>query len=127
MLKLSKNDGTPIADFEGSQELYQYISDLENGKPGEGHPESGKTGWSFRVIPPKKVPEFGKNLTKRYNLENLIRALQEKKGIIEMCLGDENNSSLILASPETDVEGFRKDFCDDYCHAHKLILKECDH
>ena len=124
MLKLSKNDGTPIAEFETHQELYQYISDLENGKLEEVHPESGKTGWSFRVIPPEKVPEIAKYLRKGYDLEVLTRALREKEGIIEMCLGDENNYSLIPASPWVDVEGFRNEFCDDYCHAHKLILTE---
>ncbi len=128
MLKLSKNDGTPIATFEDYNELYIHIRDMENSKLFEDHPEFGKTKWSFMVLSPERVVELSKSLEKRgYDPETLSRAMQERSGIIEMCQGDENNPHLVIASPGVDIEGFRNDFCDDYCHAHKLILTECDY
>jgi hypothetical protein len=127
MLKLSKNDGTPIDNFENYTEFLKYIMDQENVKLLKGHPEFGQTKWSFLYFPWERVLELYHVLKKEYNLETLSKALQEGSGIIEVCRGDERDLRLIIASPDVDIEGHGKDFCDDYCHAHNLIITECDH
>ena len=124
MLKLSKNDFTPVGNFKDYYELYQHIRDQENAKLLESHPEFGQTKWSFVVLPPARVVELYNALNKKYKLEILASALKEKCGVIEMCQND--GIHLVVASPGVDIEGFRKDFCDDYCHAHKLVITECD-
>jgi len=125
MLKLSKNDGMPIENFKNYQKLYAYIRDQESINLLKSR--FGKTGWSFLVYSPEKVAEFAESLKIHHNPETIDRALKEKSGLVEICEGDERDLRVIIISPETDVEGHRKDFCDDYCHAHKLILTECDH
>jgi hypothetical protein len=126
MLTLFKNDGSPIMSFKTYKELYKHIRDQENMKLLEDHPEFGKTAWSFTVLSPEEVAERYKSLEKRYDLKTLSRALQEKSGIIEMCQGDENNPYLVIASPGVDIEGFRKDFCDDYCYTHGMSIHDHD-
>jgi len=126
VLQLSKKDGTPITEFESYRELHQYIRNLENRKLVKDPLELGKTGWSFLIIPPDMVPELSRDLHKRDRLNNLPRALKEKQAIIEICPGNDNNSWLLPVSPDTDVEGFRQEFCEDYCDAHQLVIKECN-
>jgi len=127
MLKLSKNDGTPIGDFKNYMELYKYIRDQENAKLLEDHPEFGQTAWSFLEFTPERVVELYNTLKKEYNLETLSRAAEQGSGLIEMRQGDLRNPRLIVSSPDVKVELHRKDFCDDWCQAHKLVLTECDH
>ena len=122
-----KNDGTPIKSFENYKELYKHIRDQENMKLLESHPEFGKTGWRFTLLSPEEVAERYKSLEKRYDLKTLSRALREKSGIIETYEGDGNSPHLVVASPRVDIEGFRKDFCDDYCYAHGMSIHEHDH
>jgi hypothetical protein len=124
MLNLSKSDGTPIASFENYRELYLHINYIENLKLLPNHPEFGKSNWSFLVLSPLKVIELTHTLKKEYDPAILSRALKERSGIIEICEGDPDNLRLIIDSPGVDVEGFRKEFCDDYCNAHSMTVKE---
>ena len=126
MLKLSKNDFTPMGNFKDYAELCDHIRDLENLKLVTGHSQFAQPKWSFMFLPWDRVLELYTILKKEYDLDTLSRALMEGSGIIEMCEGDERDLHLIVASPEIDVEGFQKDFCDDYCHAHDLVITECD-
>jgi hypothetical protein len=124
MLQLSKNDGTPIKSFENYRELYLHINHIEHMKLLPNHPEFGQSGWSFMVLSPMRVMELQKTLQKEYDREALDRAVKEGSGIIEMCIGDIRNPHLIINSAGVDVEGFRKDWCDDYCDAHEMTIKE---
>jgi len=126
MLKLSTNDFAPMGNFKDYAELCEHIRDLENLKLVKGHSEFAQPKWSFMLLPWERVLELYTVLKKEYDLNTLSRALQEGSGIIEMCEGDERDLHLIVASPGVDIEGFRKDFCDDYCHAHDLVITECD-
>jgi len=113
-----------MGNFKDYAELCEHIRDLENLKLVKGHSEFAQPKWSFMLLPWERVLELYTVLKKEYDLGLLSRALQEGSGIIEMCQDD--GLHLIVASPKVDVEGFRKDFCDDYCHAHKLVITECD-
>ena len=124
MLNLSKNDGTPIASFDNYRELYLHINHIENMKILRSHPEFGRSIWSFMVLSPMRVRELENTLQKEYDREVLVRAIKEGSGIIEICQGDIKNLHLIINSPGVDVEGFRKDFCDDYCDAHDMTITE---
>jgi len=126
MLKLSKKDGTPIASFENYRELYLHINHIENMKLLPDHPEFGQSNWSFLVLSPMKVIEFANTLKKEYDPEILSRALKERSGIIEICQGDISKPHLIINSPGVDVEGFRKEYCEDYCDAHDMTIDEFD-
>ena len=126
MLNLSKNDGTPIASFENYRELYLHINHIENMKLLPDHPEFGQSHWGFLVLSPQRVIELHNTLKKEYDPEILSRALKEKSGLIEICEGDVKNLHLIVASPDADIEGHRKDFCDNYCDAHDLTITEFD-
>jgi hypothetical protein len=126
MLNLTKNDGKLIKSFDNYKELYLHINHIENMKILQGHPQFGQSTWSFMVLSPIRVRELENTLQKEYDREVLARAIKEGSGIIEMCLGDIKNPHLIIDSPGVDVEGFRKDFCDDYCDAHEMAIAECD-
>ena len=124
MLNLGKEDGTTVKTFDDYRDLYLYIKDVENRKLLLGHPEFGQSCWSFMVLSPLRVIELEHTLKKDYDPEILARAIREGKGIIEMCLGDITDLHLIINAPGVDIEGFRKDFCDDYCDAHGMTITE---
>jgi hypothetical protein len=125
MLELRKNDGTPIAKFETYMDLYKHIRDSENAKMFEDHPEFGQPFWSFLVHSPQQVVQLYRTLKKEYDLKTLSRAVQEGSGIIEISEG-EKDFRLIVIAPWTDVEGFRMEFCEDFCYAHDMTLTKCE-
>ncbi|MBS1600487.1 MAG: hypothetical protein JST75_19835 [Bacteroidetes bacterium] len=123
---MNKKNGKTIKSFDDYKALYAHISHIENLKLLPGHPEFGESSWSFVVLSPMKVIELANTLKKEYDPEILSRALKERSGIIEICTGDIKNPWLIIDSPGVDVEGFRKEFCEDYCDAHELEIEEVE-
>ena len=126
MLSLNKKDGTPIKSFDDYRELYLHIKDIENLKLLRDHPEFSDANWSFMVLSPWRVIELRNTLKKEYDQETLDTAIREGSGIIEICVGDITDPHLIINSPGVDLEGFRKEFCEDYCDAHSMEITEFD-
>jgi hypothetical protein len=126
MLNLNKKNGKTIKSFDDYKALYLHITHIENLKLLPGHPAFGKSSWSFMMLSPMRVMELADTLKKEYDLEILCRAIKEQCGIIEICKGDIKNPWLIIDSPGVDVEGFRKEFCEDYCDAHELEIEKLE-
>ena len=123
MIKLSKNDGTPIASLENDQDFYLYLTQREDEKLFKNHPEFGKSFWSFSIYSPRQLGILIQNAKKRYDIKIMEEALAKYSCLIEICEGDYNTLTQIIVTPDVDVTGLRNNWCLAYCKEHKIVIE----
>ena len=124
MIELHK-DGKPIDTFDDYRQLCLHIMHWENGKLLKSPPDL-RSEWNFYVLSPLQIRELMDTLKKQYDESILQEAWHQQLPLIERCEGDFKNPKLIMATPDIDVEGQRKDWCLKYCKAHDLAVSETE-
>jgi hypothetical protein len=113
--------GSPV---HNSDDLFEFIKNMENAKLSEDHPEFGSFSWSFKVFNPRRTFELYHNI-KEESLTPAIRQAYEKQlDLLEMYKGDLHSPIQIPIISDIDVKYLQKIWCFEYCRAHGYGISE---
>ena len=119
---LPETDRVLLDDYN---ELFEYICETETQLPFEDPAESGGRNWSFTVHYPHRVFFLYNNREKDSAIDpNLHEAYDEQLSLLEICTGDYANPQYVAITPNVDIGGLKKKWCQDYCAFHEIDIRE---
>ena len=108
--------------FQGYDELFEHLSEIENLKLIEETPDLKNMNWSFTVYNHDRVKALQAHMK---NQPTAIKEAFEKQlSVIEICTGDFENPRYIPVTPDLDQESAKRNWCIDYCAFNHLPITE---
>ncbi len=104
--------------------LFDFICDFESSN-GFG----SKAGtWSFAVHSPLRVFSLYNDRKTDSSASpidaNLQEAYDEQLSLLEICAGDYATPQYIAVTPNINMDGLKKKWCQDYCAFNKIDIRE---
>ncbi|MCE3230518.1 MAG: hypothetical protein K0R52_446 [Alphaproteobacteria bacterium] len=128
MIQLFKEDGTKVESVKTRQELYDYITHLENLRILEAleknPPKFPQSPWSFTARSREEVAYLLQHNQIQHNIPIMMEAFEKGLGLLEICKGDCNNLIHIILTRDIDVEALKYTWCQDFCKAFGYVLSE---
>lgn len=124
MIGVYNTDTQEMKMFATVEELFNYITTIENEKMLPGHKDFGKTQWSFEVMPARHVRELYTRMKKEERTKALCEAYEQELPLLEVCHGDFRNPARFPLTPYIDLEDLKMDWCRAYCKVHQFYLVE---
>lgn len=124
MMMLIREDGTKIQSFGSYRELCQYVTEIENEKLFEDHPqfEFGQPQWHFTVYTPDQIARLFIEREKQYDEMAMMEAFKRKLCLLQVCKGDYKKLTHIILTPDIDLEAARRKWLDLYIQERSLVL-----
>ena len=122
MIKLTNLTDGRHRSFSDYHEVCHYLRQVERDKA----LESGETEWVFIRRPYESLSllYYRSASFKDYLTCKEKEAVKKQLGLIEIVKGNRKNMVQILYTRHLDTEGLKRDWCQDYCVAHGVEVRE---
>ena len=124
MIQIFGPDKTVVGLFKDYDGLFKHITDLENSKLTESSSCFPGEIWSFVLFTNKRLSYiFYKTLERSFSKVGK-EAFEQELDLIEISKGDFQNPLQIPVTPDVNVPELKKNWCQEYCENHDLVLVE---
>lgn len=106
-----------LAMVSTEEELFLYLQEklrtLE---------ELERQNWQFTRYSHKLLAKFAEEMREESRTYMEWQACRQEQDMMFICMGDANNPSLRLVTPDLNIRALRNEWCQRYCKAHNMYL-----
>ena len=123
MIEIFNEINEKVGSFQSYNGLFKYIREREK----ETLIRTGQTDWRFTIHGHERLSCLYWRAIKALDTlftEKEMEAFNNELNLLEMCMGDYDNPTQIILTPDINVKEIRKNWCRDYCLEHGYIFSE---
>ena len=125
MIEIFNENKGSTESFQSYDALLKHIKEIEKQKQLKTRMKNDRELWSFIIHPNQRLSSVYWRAIKATSIlltEKEQDAYEKGLNLLEMCKGDEDNSTQIILTPDIDVDEIKKNWCRDYCLNHGFII-----